>query len=188
MKKKPGNNELLEQVKENVSHQLKLDRNTLNISQKEAAARLEVSERTIQRIEDVKTKDCSFSSAYLTIQSLSKISEYSMKDWFIKVCCPDDNSEFRTQWAWEKDLLQKLNETNQSYRRIFSSSLNTCEDSETLELALILSALLIKSNNKKSLLSLILNVVSQGPIDDEKERIISMLVKKIQLYFKDNTD
>ena len=177
---------LINRLKENVSHQVKLDRSTRDLSQKQAAKYLEVSERTLQRIEDPKNLDCSFSSAFSTIATLASLSEYSIKDWFLKVCCPDDSTEFRTQFTWEKELLSKLNEINQSYRRIFTSNIKNCESKETLELCLLLAALLMSSENKKALLSLLLQAVALGDPVNGMDKIVTMVLQQATIAFKDS--
>jgi len=178
---------LASRLKENVSHQVKLDRNTRELSQKQAANFINVSERTMQRIEDTKNLDCSFSSAYSTIASLASLSEYSIKDWFLKVCCPDDHSDFRTQFTWEKDLLSKLNEINQSYRRIFTSSINSSKNKELIELSIILAAVLVNTKNEKVLLSFLLQALAIGSSNDASDKIIAMVLQRASSVFKDSS-
>ncbi len=125
-------------IKDFFSHELKRNREERKWNQSQAADFLGISERTYQRLEDSKVFDCAFSKATKSFSGWAAFSNYSLKNWFIKTCCPDDQDEVRTKFKWETEIIKLFHMINPAIRRAFSKNIES-QQIEKAELVILIS-------------------------------------------------
>lgn len=168
--------EQLFKIKDFLSHELRRQRSEKGWNQAEAAKFLDMGERTYQRYEDAEDISCAFSKAILMLDSFSQMSNYELKDWFIKTCCPDDQKDFRTKFRWEEKMLDTLHEISPALRREFSK----CIENEAIEKTetIILMSLLLFKMSQKEIESLLIYAFTKADEETLPKRIVKEYMGK----------